>query len=133
MVLEYPHGLAHRDNDAQLAVGIVVGQQPRSPQDKIIRPPSEPGMKLMIHDFRERRRVNLTRKKWLVRRENPIDLVAETIMTNLAKMNCEHDREPYGDHCARGDPDLFQAHRTILSGARAPAKHLPNRAPAPSR
>ncbi len=50
MVLEDAHGFAHHHYDAELAIGVVVGHDMRTPEKEIIGSPSETVVKFVIDD-----------------------------------------------------------------------------------
>src|SRR5581483_533979 len=122
MVAEHSRRLAHRHDDAELAVGVVVGHRARPPQEKIVGTPSEAIVELMLHYCGERRRVDLARHKRLARRESLADGIIEMIVAFLAEMQPEIDQNQRRDHDRRGDSQLAHRHRSILRHREPPAK-----------
>src|SRR5215468_1700957 len=52
VILEHAQALAEREDDAPLAVGVVVRHDVRAPEDEVVRPPARAVAQLVIHDRR---------------------------------------------------------------------------------
>src|SRR5579872_1297016 len=94
MILEDAHRLAHRHDDAELAVGVIVGENFWAPQEEIIRTPSEGRMEFVIDDFGQRGGENLTRLEGLIGRKFRIDIEIEAIVTLLPEVQQQPSADP---------------------------------------
>ena len=110
MVLEHAHALAQRLDDAELAVGVVVGQDVRTPEKEIVRPPARPVAELVLHDGDEGGGEGLSRNDFLTGRERGADVEVEAIVPLLQEVKRDGNRQEcdhYEDeHDGRGTAAL---------------------------
>ena len=86
--------VAHGLDDPELTVGVIVGPDFRPPEKQIVGTPSEAGVQLMVHDCRQRRRVDLAGHGRFVGRENLVDIVGENVVMLQAEMKREVAADP---------------------------------------
>ena len=84
VILEHPRTLAYGLQDAELAVGVVIGPQGRSPEDKIIGSPAKSVMEFVVHQRDQGRGENLPGLERLSRRILGIQVQREAVVTALA-------------------------------------------------
>ncbi len=89
MILEDARGFAHGLDYPELAIGVIVSPDFRTPEKEIVGTPSEAGVQLMVHDCRQRRRIDLARHGGFVGRENLVDVVVENVVMLQAEMKRE--------------------------------------------
>src|SRR5579863_9942069 len=126
MILEDAHRLAHRHDYSQLAVRIIVGHQIWPPKKKIVRPPTKTAMQLVVYDFGQRGRVDLTRYERLVGRKRFIHVVIETVVPLLAEMQREVYHEQKRNRAPEDNTGPLQCHSLILAFSHMRRKAAPD-------
>jgi hypothetical protein len=134
MVPEDSRAFAHRHDDPELPIGVVVGHHVHAPEKEIIRAPSEAAVHLVFHDRGERRRIYLAGHERFVGRESPFDRVVKPIVPFLTEMETENYQEPYGERGRAGDCELLWRHRSIFHYGTSQEKRWldPARVPVPT-
>src|SRR5208283_88020 len=102
---------AHRLDDAELPIGVVVSAYLGPPKPEIVRPPAETGVQLVIHNCCQRRRVDLAGHDWFVGRELLVDIVVETVVVLLAEMKREAAAKPDQKEGRSPKQDSVPVHR----------------------
>ena len=98
-------------DDAELAIGVVVGTDLRAPQEEIVGTPAEAGVEFVVHDRGQRRGVNLAGHERLVGRKLLVDIVVETVVILLAEMKREAAAKPDQKEGRSPKQDSVPVHR----------------------
>ncbi len=97
VVLHHPHGLAHRLEDPELAIGVVVRPQRRPPEDEVVRAPAEAVRQLVIHDGGDRGREHGARRRGLAGGKRRRDVERQPIVSDLSDVQRDDRRQPDDD------------------------------------
>jgi hypothetical protein len=96
VVLHHARALAHGGDDPELSVRVVVGEDPRSPQDEVVRSPSRRAAQLVLDERHERGREHLAAHDRLARRERLRDRERQDVVPALGHV--QHDRRAQDEH-----------------------------------